>query len=260
MKTGRSHGFTLIELVMVIVIVSVLAVGVTRFITATVGGYVDTAERQQMATAGLIAAEKMSRAIRSALPNSVRVASGCIEFIPVLAGTDYVSAPISSPAASIDAVGARLDNAVIGRAAIYPIDQTELYDPQSPGPNSLSEALAQLPTGSDDITVTLSANHQFPTDSPARRLYLVGTPVAFCQSGAAIYRYVNYGFNATPDLPPSSGAVREMLINLVAAGTTDFNYTPASLVRNAVVQMSFRVSDGGESFDIQQEVNIRNVP
>jgi len=77
-------GFTLVEMIMVIVISAILAVGVTRFMGQTVQSYADTGNRQQLATIGWIASERLSRELRTALPNSIRVNAiqSCIEFIP----------------------------------------------------------------------------------------------------------------------------------------------------------------------------------
>ncbi len=256
---SRQQGFTLTELVMVIVIVGILGVGVTRFITATVGGYVDTAQRQQMATAGLVASEKISREIRTALPNSIRLNANasCVEYIPILAGTNYTSLPLAAAANTIDAVGAQLSNPVGGRVAVYPVTTADLYNPGNTGP--ITAATGVLPTGADAVVINLTANHQFDAESPTRRLFIVDQPRAFCVEGGFLYRYSNYGFNAATTLPPVGGR-RAVLLSDLSIATNVFDYTPASLIRNAVVNFRFILSIGDDAWETEQEVHIRNVP
>ncbi|OZG70847.1 prepilin-type N-terminal cleavage/methylation domain-containing protein [Hahella sp. CCB-MM4] len=257
--TLRQRGFTLTELVMVIVIVGILGVAVTRFITATVGGYVDTADRQKLASAGYISSEKISRELRTALPNSIRLnaSNSCIEYIPILAGTYYTSIPLDAAGNSIEAVGARVSSAVSGRAVVYPVSASALYSPSSTG--AITSATATLPVGTDAITISLSANHQFDADSPARRVFIVDSPRAYCVVGGLMFLYRNYGFNSSITLPPTGGQ-RAVLLDNISTSTNAFDYTPASLVRNAVVNFRYTLSKNDETWQTEQEVHIRNVP
>ena len=61
------------ELLIVIVIGGILATISVQFIINAVLGVSDTAERQQMVTVATLVAERISREVRQALPNSVRV-------------------------------------------------------------------------------------------------------------------------------------------------------------------------------------------
>lgn len=254
------RGFSLIELIMVIVILGALGTGITTFITRSIGGYIDTGERQRMATAGLVAAEKLTRELRAALPNSVRTnaANNCVEFIPIRAASSYTDIPLDSAGTTIEAVSGQRAAAVSGHVAVYPISSSELYTP-SPS-SALTAATATLPPGSDPVSLTLSSAHRFPLHSPARRIYIVGTPESYCQTGSRIVRHSNYGFNAgAGSLPPPDGEIA-LLINQVQPGSALFNFSPASLVRNAVVNFRFILAEGDEQLVVEQEAAIRNLP
>ena len=69
----RQRGFTLIELIVVIIITAIVAGMVTVFIRAPVQSYLDVAARAELADAADLASRRITRDVRLALPNSVRV-------------------------------------------------------------------------------------------------------------------------------------------------------------------------------------------
>ena len=82
---------------MVIVITGILAGMVAVFIKAPVDGYVDSVRRAELTDAADTALRRISRDVRTALPNSFRLASvggsSCVEFLPTLGGGRYRVAP-----------------------------------------------------------------------------------------------------------------------------------------------------------------------
>ena len=86
-------GFTLIELVAVIVILSIIATIGTGFVVKTTEAYYRTQTRALLVNTSRQALERMTRQLRIALPYSVRItnAGNCIEFMPIAAGGNYFS-------------------------------------------------------------------------------------------------------------------------------------------------------------------------
>jgi MSHA biogenesis protein MshO len=86
-------GFTLIELIIVIVIIGVVATMIGALIRLPVQGYVDLGRRAALVDSAEGALRRMARDIRIALPNSVRItntANGyALELIPTLDGVRY---------------------------------------------------------------------------------------------------------------------------------------------------------------------------
>ena len=267
LKHRAQHGFTLVEITITIVIIGILGVGITNFIGRSVQGIVDTADRQHIAAIAWIVSEKVSRELRDALPNSFRVndASGtgsCIEYIPTVAGTDYLTVPTVVETNSFEVVpftnyaAADVDS-TLDRVAVYPSALSGLYSLGNLG--TISSLVSQLSAGTtlNALSIELSSPHRFLTDSPSRRLYIVQPPAMFCFVGRVLNYYSDYGFQAS--MPSPSGLTPAVVANQLS--NASFTYTPGTLSRAGVVTLSFDVADtGGATQSIAQEIQVRNVP
>lgn len=251
MRSAR--GFTLVELVMVIVLLAIVATISVQFVTYSTRGAIDTGARQQRSLAGAVISEQVSRALREALPRSVRTNGNCIEWMPIEGGTNYLTLPVTDPAGSFSIVPFSAGTPASGRIVVYP-DSGNLYasPPPSPGPVSPSASIV-----GNTVTFDAGAQHQYAEESPRRRLFLIGNPRTFCHSGTFIELYTGYGIQANI---PAGLANRQIL----AANVTNLNFdvVPPTLERGAVVSFALTLTDPqfGESLDVSQEVQIRNVP
>lgn len=260
----RNAGFSLIELVVVIVVMSLVSVAGVQMIRFGVEGYQKMSSRQAMGSASRVAVERISRELRNALPNSPRVtATGeCLEFVPITAAGSYIDLATETASDSFQTVALPASQqASNGRVVVYPLVTADIYNPAA-GVVSGQAALGS-PDGDNRVTVTLDAAMQFAAHSPRRRFYLVPEPVSYCVAGEYLFRYSGYGFQASqlglatlPAAPPG----RALLADGVGVTTTPFRVQSASLSRNAMVALDLMFTTAGESTRLVSEVQLRNVP
>ena len=81
----------LVELVMTLVVAAVLGIMSVQFIRSTSEGFISSNGREQLAAAGYVVNEQISRGLRDALPGGIRTTADglCVEYMPVVAASMY---------------------------------------------------------------------------------------------------------------------------------------------------------------------------
>lgn len=261
-------GFTLIELVAVIVILSVVAIGAFSFIGLGASIYSDAKERDQLLSEARFVLERLNREIRSAVPNSVRVSADgrCLEFLPSQWSTYYKTLPVApqAPAGQIEAVEL-LDmdgngyQVVSGdQVIVYPVSAAALYASTN---NGYRKTLSGS-SGSGIIRLQLTSATTFAADSPAARLYIAKQPVSYCVANGSIYRHSDYGYLENQNSNPANPVLMGQHLSNDLGDATDwpFNFAPGSLSRRAAVYLRLRFSLGGEQVVFNSEVHLPNAP
>ncbi|MDR1462163.1 MAG: type II secretion system GspH family protein [Azoarcus sp.] len=88
MKTAR--GFSLIELIVVIMVMGILGVSAMMFFRPAVDSYLDSRRRADLSDMADGALRRMSREVRSAVPNSVQTyGTSCFRFVRTVGGGRY---------------------------------------------------------------------------------------------------------------------------------------------------------------------------
>lgn len=264
---ASARGFTLVELVAVIVLLGLLGTGLVNFIAGSVEAYREVTRRNEIAQIGRFAIERVSRELRTALPGSVRVSGNCIEFVPIQGASIYTDLPIQGLSAAADqfSVINFIDRGVISRAAVYTVDASDVYTGSG---HIIDIDFASASSSAGETTINFSSiGQRFAEQSPGRRIYFVDQPVSFCVLGATapvLNRYSNYGYNATQPSPPTGGNLLAEFIQLNDAATvTPFQYNAGTLQRNGTVHLDFRFLARGTNEEwvrFNHDVALRGLP
>lgn len=261
----KSKGFTLIELISVLVILSLIAAVGSRFLITAVNAYQQTQTRTKMIGKGRAAIEQMSRQLRGAVPNSLRVSpSGrCVEFLPTVAGALYTDdvADESNMAAGKDAITTSAFSLGLGAPAYIVIGayaSSEIYTASSPSARvNLSSSL----TGGGPFTsVSLSSSHIFKRNSVRKRLFIAGTPRRFCVVVDELRMYSNYGLSTSTITDVNPGGDSALMATDVASNDIVFSLSTGSLDRNTAIDIALQFSENNTLLTLNQQVLLRNVP
>ncbi len=263
-RVSPEKGFTLIELITVLVILGLVASIGTGFIVSIVDSYDTTQQRSKLINRGRLVVEQMTRQIRIALPNSVRVSpsGNCVEFLPIVAGTTYLGALPDSGnfAASVSSVATAPFNLGIGsvnHVSVGALVTTEIYATGSPNGRVGAGALVG---GPPYTTINFSSSHVFDRNSINQRIFLADDPLRFCLIGSTLYQYSNYGLltAALSDLDP--GGDVSVMGEDVGTGTQAFLLSQGSENLNTSLDVSLDFSNGSNQITLNQQILVRNVP
>jgi MSHA biogenesis protein MshO len=275
MDMRRTHrGFTLIELVMVIVILGVIGGMVSVFMKRPIDAYFDTARRAALADVADTTLRRMARDIHKALPNSIQVPNNqCVEFIPTKTGGRYrVEDKSGAPGTGLDFSAADTGFNMLGSNSARPADQQiadgdliAVYNLGIAGSNAYNgdntAAVSGTPSesGSPAETTITIASKQFPLPSGSNRFHVIpGTEkvVSYICSGGTLYRNANYAYSSSCPAP-TPGTTPVIATNL---DTCNFVYNGSDLQRNGLVQMTISFTNSGETVTQYHEIHVNNTP
>lgn len=287
----RTAGVTMVEVIIAIVITGILAGILTVFISKPIQGYLDSVRRAELTDQADVALRRMTRDIRLALPNSLRVTTTAtttyIEFIMTSAGGRYRDTGDGSTGGDFLSYTTIADTTfdVLGPAnpAIAPGDFIVIYN-LGPGNAPVDAYTAPAPGGNRATVlgiagnvITLTANpfaaQTPPLPSPDARFQVVpgGTQAVTYACPAVgnppgdLRRYWNYGFTPTqtplpPASPPASLAI------LAGGATCTVEYAANASGRNGLLLINLTLTQVdaatgiGESVNLSQQIRIDNAP
>jgi len=268
----RQHGFTLIEMTIVIVLLGVLSAIVAVFVKGPVDAYFATTRRAALTDVADTTLRRMGRDLRSALPNSIRTldpAGQCLEFIPTKTGGRYrADVDVAGSGDKLDFTTADVSFSMFGSNAALPADQRiapgdaiVVYNLGIPGADAYRSdnvAIVNAPPVESATPIETGiaiVAKQFPLASASHRFQVIPANemvVAYVCHGGNLYRTASPTFSSAC---PTTGA---MLARNVSA--CHFDYTGSDLQRNALVRMVIEFTDHAETVSLLGEVHVNNTP
>ncbi|WP_351074682.1 type II secretion system protein [Shewanella sp. CAL98-MNA-CIBAN-0140] len=273
---SNTAGFTLIEMVTVILILGIIVVGVSSFVIFGTRIFVESSAVDQVLSQSRFGIERMTRDIRRAVPNSMRVLTAtdgsyqCLELLPISTSTSYLDAPFVPQTAqnSLTAIKSVRSINTGQSVLIYPLTTTEIYHPL--GTTAKRFTVQSVAETGDQLTITLTQSVRFTEASPLKRLYLADSPLSYCfintTSNVELRLYQDYGYQPNQPSPTMSPTVmgNGVLMAQNITNTLTVNpaviLTPSTLMTNAIVHLQPVFSVNGETFNYQHQVQVMNVP
>ena len=254
----KQQGFTLIELVIVIIILSILGIATSSYIGKGVSIYSDISERDRELNSVRFAMERLRRDVLNALPNSLIVSSiipgkanvgRCLELTPIIASTLYGNGfpidPISASSAAITTI-TPFDNNVIATddlAVVYLLNSNELNPAAGSSPRKVH---AVNGVNNNILTFKDNLDVSFTLGSPSKRLYFIRDTLTYCFIGSNLYR-------TQSDKPDDDVLMAKDI-------TGEFIVLDPTLQRNGLAKVTFMLDFDEQEVPIEQTLHVNNVP
>ncbi|MFP5393222.1 MAG: prepilin-type N-terminal cleavage/methylation domain-containing protein [Gammaproteobacteria bacterium] len=292
---GR-RGFTLVELVVVIVLVGILAGAMIMYFKPAIQMYLASGRRAGLTHQADTALRRIVTEVRAAVPNSLRLGGNCLELVPTIAGGRYRIAPDgawdavnpANPTAALDSAepvtsfdvlsdftgkspgswaAAKDDWVVIGNQ-----NTADLYAATSAVNSTRAQILSVAAAPAGSARITLAAAKQFPVGYDGGRFVIVSnaqqavnyvcTGVGRDSKGTGtgtLYRIAAYGFNAN-GVCRTAVSSSPVLATKVAACSFLYNPDQGATQESGYVQVQPTIADDGEEVTLSYGAHVDNLP
>jgi MSHA biogenesis protein MshO len=262
----HQHGFTLVELIMVIVIIGVIGGMVAVFMKGPIDAYIDSGRRAALTDVADTVVRRMARDIQKSLPNSISPSTNgpCVEFIPTKTGGRYrgVNGELPAGATSLTMLGSNTTFAgnslpvdqQIAQGDVIVIGNTGQIgaDAYSGGNTMVVGAPPFSATGAPSIETT------FPISAvPSLTVYNTNR----FQVVPANEKVVSYVCNSSGELRRTVNST-DFTHSCLATGplwargaTCTFKFDQQS-ARDALIRINLQLTESGETVSLWHEVHI----
>jgi len=289
-RNSSQSGFSLLELIVVVILVGILAIGGGMLIATPIEAYDAQQRRQQLVDQGEMALRQIAADVRRALPNSLRlrtVGTGwALEMVSALDGARYRdqnddAVPLAGAAEILEFSAGDTDFNLLGtfsnlgafaagqRIVIYSTSPATLYQHAVTGSNpgivtpagaNLTLSASALYPAEQHIEIDNGVtDFQFAQQSPGQRLFVIDSPISYICNPATgrLRRHDSYGFNLVQPTAPGGNSV-SVVAQLLGCNMT---YVIGTSQRGGILSIEISVGDGsGESVNLLHQVHVENVP
>lgn len=284
MASIKNKGFTLVELIIVIVLLGIVSITIGSLYSYSISSYMTLLDSISIVDDADAVQRRFFRDIRKSLPNSVRIKTlgtkTFLEFIPVRTSGKYKSLANSTASANACAAddSAEVDNDIlsVGKADTCLKTIGTLIDTSTV---SASDYLVIYNTGGGDSNTdayvggnrtTLSSatdltnetklvfsSKTFSYGGTGDRFFVVMQPVTYeCDTSThTLKRYTNYGFNSVQATSYTGGSILSKNMNSCV-----WTYSNLLNTQKGLVTFKLGLTSGSRSAMLVNSASIGNAP
>lgn len=255
------RGFTLVELVMVIILLGVVGTMTSRYLVFGGEIYADAKSRQEAVASVRFAVERIRRDLHNAVPSSVRISQDkrCLELVPMVDSGSYLQLPRSAADKDLNTV------VMSGKKSkkddllwIYAETPADIYA-NARNRRATIDSVTLL--AGDQYQYQFATAPRFAENSPSRRFYTGREPVSYCLKDGSLYRHSGYGWKTDQVIFPSGDVLIAQGIKNNLSIQPLFNYSGSAASRYSQLLLDLRLQTQiGEPLEIYHAFHIANVP
>ncbi|MGQ5525043.1 type II secretion system protein [Chitinimonas sp. PSY-7] len=283
----RTGGFTLVELIMVLTIVAIISTSVAVFLNGPIRSYFLNRQRADLTAVADASLRRLSRDLRLALPNSIRMTTGgttqYLEMLQTRTGGRYRDQTSNSGGGdpldftgdtafdTLGSVASSGSSAIVvnqDQLVIYNLgfDTTDAYA----GQNRSTIRTVSAGSLANESHITFDSR-TFPLASPGNRFQVVSGPISFvCAPGAqnangdgtgTLTLWRNYTIQTSQPTTMPVSASQSLMSNYVS--DCQFQYEPDTTgahQRTGLVGLRLTLTRAGESITLYGGVHVSNLP
>jgi MSHA biogenesis protein MshO len=255
MKNRADHGFTLIEIIIVIVLLGIISISAINILSPMFRGYVQSKETDLLFSEAKFTVGKIAKELRQAIPNSINLPdSTSIQFV-IFDYSGFYSDNISGQnKMEVDTTAINV-LAVDDLISIYNTKYQQIF----PEDSNIEQRVYKIDSV-DTANKYVEFDKDIEEDSPYYRYFRISTPITYYLKNNVIYRA--FGYNLDDYDKVINGTASPLFTNVLAKNITNisFEYKPATLERNSMVTIKAVFRKDNTELTYSENVHIRNLP